>query len=151
MIKNLLTHSLSNFFAITLLLAIISLPLYFAKNFAQVSGLKNQTDYLVTSQIDKFPNLSLAQNGDEFQVTLEKYPGASAAFLGILQITNPTNTQKKYQIKNLSSGSEAFFGEDSQDRQIEITLPPTTTTPLSVFSSKESQAGSVTFSIVVLK
>ena len=84
-----------NFSAIVLLLALIVTPLYFAKNAAKVAGVKSQSKYLVISQIDKFPNMKLAQSADNFTISFNKL-GPSQLFQDIMIINNPTNSSQKY-------------------------------------------------------
>src|SRR3989344_94449 len=50
-----------NFLSIVLLVSLIAAPIYFATSFAKVAGVKNASKYLIVSQVDKFPNLTLSQ------------------------------------------------------------------------------------------
>lgn len=134
---HLLTITL-NFFAVILLLALIATPIYFAKNFSQVAGVKSQSPYLVVSQVEKFPNLTFSQEGDKYQISFEKY-GPSQAFLSVLILNNPTDQTKTYQIRVISGSAEVFFGEDLDNLITQITVPSGTSVPISLISDSESE------------
>ena len=126
-----------NFSAIVLLLALIVTPLYFAKNAAKVAGVKSQSQYLVISQIDKFPNMKLTQSADNFTISFNKL-GPSQLFQDIMIINNPTNSSQKYSLNVISANIEVFFGNDLTDRQIRIIIPSQTSVPISLSSKEDS-------------
>ena len=123
-----------NFSAVILLLALIITPFYFAKNFSQVAGVKSQSPYLVVSQVEKFPGMTLTQDAASFQISFTKQ-GASQAYLGVLIVNNPTNETKKYSLQESSTNNNVFFGEDLQNQLTQISMPPQTSVPVSILSS----------------
>lgn len=139
-----------NFLSVLLLVSLIAVPIYFAKNFAKVAGVKSQSPYLVVSQIDKFPNLKFTQANDQYQLTFTKL-GPSQAFLDVLIINNPTDTTQNYTINKTSGQAQLFFGHDLKNQQDKIAVPSQTSIPISLFSSEESSASSqnVDFTIKV--
>lgn len=134
--NHLLTIAL-NFFAVILLLALIATPIYFAKNFSQVAGVKSQSPYLVVSQVEKFPGMTLTQDAANFQISFTKQ-GVFQAYLGILIINNPTNETRKYSLQKSSASNKVFFGEDLQNQLTQISMPPSTSVPVSILSSSGS-------------
>lgn len=132
-----------NFLAVVLLISLIATPLYFARNFAKVAGVKSQSLYLVVSQIEKFPNMTFSQNGDNYQISFNKL-GPSQAFLGILIVNNPTNSTQTYKVEVTDGQAELFFGEDIGQREDQISLPSTASVPVSVYSGEEATAASQT-------
>src|SRR3989338_9179561 len=95
--KNHLLIVALNFSAVVLLVALIATPIYFARNFAKVAGVKSESKYLIVSQIEKFPNMTFSQNGDNYQISFNKL-GPSQAFLVILIVNNPTNSTQTYRL-----------------------------------------------------
>lgn len=132
-----------NFFAVVLLISLIATPLYFAKNFAQVAGVKSSSPYLLVSQIEKFPNLSFSQSADTYSITFQKQ-GPSQAFLAILILNNPTDTTQTYDLVQTSGQGKLFFGEDLANQLTKISTPSSTSVPVSLSSSEEATASSQT-------
>lgn len=132
---------LLNFLAVILLISLIATPLYFAKNFAQVAGVKSSASYLLVSQIEKFPNLTFSQTADTYSITFQKQ-GPSQAFLGILFVNNPTDTIQTYSLNTTSGQAKLFFGENLEDQLTTISVPSQTSVPVSLYSSEEATASS---------
>ena len=131
-----------NFLAVVLLISLIATPLYFARNFAKVAGVKSESKYLIVSQIEKFPNMTFSQNGDNYQISFNKL-GPSQAFLGILIVNNPTKNTQTYRIETAGSAT-LFFGEDLKNQQTQISVPASASVPVSLFSGPEATAESQT-------
>lgn len=132
-----------NFLAIVLLASLIATPIYFAKNFAKVSGVKSESSYLIASQIEKFPNLSLTQEAEKYSITYSKL-GPSQAFLGILILNNPTKETQTYWIEKIAGVGTIFFGQNLDNQLTQISLPTQTSIPVSLYSDEESTASTQT-------
>lgn len=132
-----------NFLAVVLLIGLIVTPIYFAKNFANVSGVKSQSSYIIASQLEKFPNLSLAQEGEKYTISYIKL-GPHQAFLGILILNNPTKETQTYWIEKLAGVGIVFFGQDLDNQLTTISVPSLTSIPISLYSEEESTASSQT-------
>lgn len=130
-----------NFLAVVLLILTIATPIYFAKNFAKVAGVKSISKYLVVSQIEKFPNLTLSQNGDHYSISFTKY-GESQAFLGVLVVNNPTSQTQTYSLEITSGEAKVFFGQNLDDQKTQITVPSNASVPISLISDSGSEIGS---------
>lgn len=131
-----------NFSAVVLLLALIATPIYFARNFAKVAGVKSASKFLIVSQIEKFPNMKLTQTADKYTISFTKL-GSSQAFLGILVVNNPTNSFQTYRLD--TTGSQGlFFGEDLKNQQTQISVPASASVPVSLYSGEEATAASQT-------
>src|SRR3990167_8578441 len=87
-----------NFCAVLLLTALIAGPLLIAKSMAKVAGVKSESKFLVISQIEKFPNLNLAQRENMYSISYTKQ-GQSQAYIGVLIVNNPTETPQTYSIE----------------------------------------------------
>lgn len=135
-----------NFSAILLLLVLIITPIYFAKNFAQVSGVKSQSNYLLVSQIDKFPGMTFTQTDQNYTINFTKQ-ATSQAYLALFIINNPTNDAKTYTIKSNNANNTLFFGEDLNNRQTKINIPAQSSTPISLLSQSPRDTQSATFEI----
>ncbi len=133
----------ANFSGMVLLLSLLAAPFFFAHNFAKVAGVKSQSKFLLVSQIEKFPNLSLSQSADTYSITFQKQ-GPSQAFLGILIINNPTGQTQNYSLNVLSGNAALFFGEELLNQPISISVPSTASVPVSLFSSEEATPSSQT-------
>ncbi len=131
-----------NFLAVVLLISLIATPLYFARNFAKVAGIKSESKFLVVSQIEKFPNMKLTQTADKYTISFTKL-GSPQAFLGILIINNPTKNTQTYRLDS-SGAVELFFGEDLKNQQSRISVPASASVPISLFSGEEATAASQT-------
>lgn len=138
-----------NFSGVILLIALIGAPFYFARNFAKVAGVKSTAQYLLVSQIEKFPNLKFSQEADIYTVTFDKF-GSSQVYLGIMVINNPTPQTQTYHFQVTSGQAELFFGVDSENRLTTISLPSTASVPVSLFSGEETSTESqkVEFKVV---
>ena len=123
-----------NFLAILTLAVFFVTPIFFAKNFSKVAGVKNTTKYLIVSQIDKFPSMSLQQQNNIFEVSYVKI-GKSQAYLSPITLVNPTNEAQTYILKVTSGSSDVFFGEDYNVLTKSITVPPQISTPISIFAN----------------
>src|SRR3989338_10139873 len=132
-----------NFSAVVLLTSLIAAPIYFARNAAQIAGVMSESKFLIVSQIEKFPNMTFSQNGDNYQISFNKL-GPSQAFLGILIVNNPTNSTQTYKVEVTDGQAELFFGEDIGQREDQISLPSTASVPVSVYSGEEATAASQT-------
>jgi len=139
-----------NFSAILLLSALIVGPLLIAKNMAKVAGVKSESKFLVVSQIEKFPNLSLTQRENTYSISFAKQ-GPSQAYLGVLVVNNPTNSTQTYGIEVTNGASWVFFGEDLDNQLTKVAVPPAAAVPVSVFSDagSESESQTVEFKITV--
>lgn len=137
-----------NFLAIVLLAGLIATPIYFAKNFAKVSGVKSESSYLVVSQVEKFPNLSLTQEAEKYSITYSKL-GPSQAFLGVLILNNPTGQTQTYEIAKLSGQETVFFGQNLDDQKTQISVPSLTSVPISLYSGEESTTSTQTVEFTV--
>lgn len=137
-----------NFIAVFLLIGLIATPIYFAKNFAKVSGVKSESKYLVVSQIEKFPGMSLTQEGDRYSISFTKL-GPSQAYLGILILNNPTSVAQTYSIEIKSGETQVFFGQDLENQPTQISVPSQTSIPISLISDtvSETEGQTVEFTI----
>lgn len=138
--------SFANFFAILVLLGIFASPFFIARNLTKVAGVKSTAPYLITSQIEKFPNVSLSQTGQDYRITYSKQ-SPNQEFQELLILTNPTSGTKKYQISQPSGNAQVFFGKDSQVPSVQISLPSGSSVPISLFSASQDQNYSVEFTI----
>ena len=125
-----------NFLAVVLLIGLIATPFFFAKNFARVAGVKSQSQFLVVSQVEKFPEMILSQEADRYQITFTKL-GPSQAYLGVLIINNPTNQTQTYDLKVTSGSAQVFFGEDLNNQLTQISTPSQASVPVSLFSGQD--------------
>lgn len=125
-----------NFCAVLLLTALIAGPLLIAKNMAKVAGVKSESRYLVVSQIEKFPNLSLSQRENIYSISFTKQ-GPSQAYIEVLIVNNPTDTTQVYSIERMSGEAQPFFGENSDDQSTKVTVPVGASVSLSLFSGAE--------------
>lgn len=137
-----------NFLAVVLLIGLIATPIYFAKNFAKVSGVRSQSSYLVVSQVEKFPNLSLTQEAEKYSITYSKL-GPSQAFLGILILNNPTKETQTYWIAKLAGVDNVFFGQNLNDQKTQISAPSATSVPISLYSQEESTTSTQTVEFTI--
>lgn len=143
--KHLLAIGL-NFSAVLVLAALIIAPLYFAKNLTQVAGVKSESPYLLVSQIEKFPGMKLAQTQNIYTVSFIKQ-SQSQAYLSILIINNPTNEPKIYTVQNQQTENKFFFGDDLNNLQLKINIPPQTSVPVSLISQSSQDAQTASFQI----
>lgn len=134
---------LVNISSVLLLVALIVGPLLIAKNMAKVAGVKSESKYLVVSQVERFPNLSLSQRENTYSISYTKQ-GPSQAYIGVLIVNNPKNTTQTYAIKNVEGNAQPFFGEDLQNPMTKITVPSQASVPVSLFSGSESESGTQT-------
>ena len=137
-----------NFSAVVLLVALIATPIYFARNFAKVAGVKSESKYLIVSQIEKFPNMTFSQNGDNYQISFNKL-GQSQAFLGILIVNNPTNSTQTYRLDSTGS-AKLFFGEDLKNQQSQISVPASASVPVSLYSESADLSQTIEFTIRII-
>ena len=126
-----------NFSAILFLSALIVGPLLIAKNMAKVAGVKSESKFLVVSQIEKFPNLSLSQKENTYSISFTKQ-GPAQAYIGVLIVNNPTETTQIYSIERISGEAQPFFGEDLGNQLTKIPVPPAASVPISLFSDTGS-------------
>ncbi len=135
-----------NFMAVFALLLLLGTPFFFASIISKpagVAGAKTQNNFLIVSQVDKFPNVKLVQEDGLYKITFEKI-SQSQAITSLLLITNPTNQAQKYEILKSNGKAEVFFGEDLQNRETTILAPSSVTIPISIYSSGESTSSSQT-------
>lgn len=139
-----------NFLAVVLLIAIVATPLYFARQFSKIAGVKSTSPYLVVSQIEKFPNLKLLQEENTYKISFQKQ-GPVQAYLGVLIVNNPTNQTQTYAFNITSGTAKLFFGEDLQNQQTQISVPAGISVPISLLSDTDNQeAQTVKFAISVM-
>ena len=132
--------------AVFILLVLIATPIYFAKNFAQVSGVKSQSNYLLVSQIDKFPGITFTQTDQNYTINFTKQ-ATSQAYLALFIINNPTNSAKTYTIRSNNTKNTLFFGEDLNHQQTTINIPTQSSAPISLLSQSPQDVQSATFQI----
>jgi len=137
---------IANMFVAISLVALLISPLYFAKNFSQVAGVKTQSRYLLISQTDRFPNMTFTQSSNTYQVSFTKQ-NQPQAFLGVFIITNPTQSPQKYTINTQSSQTKIFFGEDIDNLENSIILPSESTAPISILAKSAFPTELVDFSL----
>lgn len=142
-----LLRIVTNTLAVFVLLTLIAAPIYFAKNFAQVAGVKSQSNYLLVSQIDKFPGMTFSQLGQNYTINFTKQ-ATSQAYLALFIINNPTNGAKTYTIKSNNSKNTLFFGEDLKNQQSKINIPTQSSAPISLLSQSPQDTQSATFQIL---
>lgn len=138
--------SLANFFAVLVLLAIFASPFYIAGNLTKVAGVKTAAPYLITSQIEKFPNVTLSQKGQTYRISYTKL-SQSQEFQELLILTNPAAHAQKYQITKISGYADVYFGKESNNKTVQISLPTGSSVPISLFSGDFDQSYSVEFKI----
>src|SRR3989338_8243599 len=122
-----------NFSAIVILLALIASPFYFARRSSDLSGVRSETPFLVISQVEKFPGIFLSQTGDRYEISFERQ-NASQAYLSVLIVNNPTNVTKTYSLQASTGATSVFFGEDIDNPISIISVPPSTSVPVSLIS-----------------
>lgn len=132
--------------AILALVLLLVAPIYFANNFAKVAGARNESRYLVVSQVEKFPQMTFAQSANDYTITFTKQ-ASPQAYLGVVLINNPTNSTKSYRLLNKSTEDRVFFGEDPSHELIEIKMPAQTSISISLISTGQTQKGKVEFNI----
>lgn len=138
--------SLVNFAAVIVLLVIIATPFYFAGNMAKVAGIKSTAPYLITSQIEKFPNVSLTQQGQMYQISYTKLSQVQE-FQELLILTNPTTSTQNYRVLTISGESRVYFGKVAENQAAQISLPAASSVPISLFSDSQDQTFSAAFQI----
>lgn len=132
----------ANTFAVILLSALIITPIYFANNFSQVAGVKTESRYLLISQTDKFPQMKFSQQNNLYQLTFQKQ-GNPQAFLSVFILNNPTAKAQSYTIQANSSLASVFFGDDINNRQTTVTVPPSASVAISVVSTSPALSDQV--------
>ena len=139
-----------NISSVLLLVALIVGPLLIAKNMAKVAGVKSESKYLIVSQIERFPNLSLVQKENTYSISFAKQ-GPSQAYIGVLIVNNPTETTQTYSIGRISGDAQPFFGENPDDQLTKVTVPASASIALSLFSDagSETETQTVEFTIVM--
>lgn len=135
-----------NFSAVMLLISLFASPIYFAKNFTQVAGIKSESPYLLVSQVGKFPGMTFTEADNSYSISFTKQ-APSQAYLSILIINNPTNKAKTYSITNQSTENKLSFGGDLKDQQTKISVPPQSSVPISLLSQSTANSQSATFQI----
>lgn len=135
-----------NLLGVFLLVTLIVTPLYFAKNFTKIAGVKSPSQFLIISQIEKFPGMTFTQDSNQYQITFNKL-GPSQVYLGVMILNNPTSDTKSYQINVLSGATQVFFGEDLANQTTLIKVPATASVPISLFSGNDLTTQEVQFSI----
>jgi len=128
-----------NISSVLLLVALIVGPLLIAKNMAKVAGVKSESKYLIVSQIERFPNLSLVQKENTYSISFAKQ-GPSQAYIGVLIVNNPTETTQTYNLEIISGEAKPFFGENPDDQSTKVTVPSQASVPLSLFSDARSES-----------
>ena len=126
-----------NFLAVVMLASLIAAPIYFAKNFAKVAGVKSETSYLIVSQIEKFPGMFLNQDGNKYEISFTRQ-FTSQAFLSVAIINNPTSETKTYNLKASSGSTKVFLGEDLTNPITQIKVPAESSVPISLLSEGDA-------------
>lgn len=135
----------ANFLAVVVLLSLLTMPFYFARNLAKVenvAGVKTIAPYQLNFQTENFPNLVFSQEGEQYQISFTKV-GPIQAYLGMGILTNQTNTQHTYQLQNQSQ-TKVFFGQNLEDQKDQISLDSSASIEISIFSPQEAPASSQT-------
>jgi len=147
--RHLLSFTL-NFLGIALLITLIVAPIYFARNFAKVAGAKSESKYLLISQVDKFPNMTFIQEGDNYRISFSKV-GPQQAYQQVFIVNNPTDSPQTYSLEVTSGASKVFFGENLDNQLTKISLPQSASVPLGLFSDVGDleQNQQVQFKIIV--
>lgn len=146
--KNHIFKITANLFAVLFLVALVSTPFYFARNFSQVSGVRSEAAYLVVSQAQKFPDMHLSQTGDRYEISFERQ-NPSQAYLGVMVINNPSSQSKTYSFQASTGSTKVFFGEDIDNQISSIRVPPGTSVPVSLISEgKTASTQTIEFSII---
>lgn len=150
-----LLFAISNFFAVLVLVALIAGPFYLAGNFAKIekaegiegsrniAGVKTQAPYVITSQADRFPNMTVSQNGNVTKILFTKI-GPTQAFLGVLTLANPQDQARTYTLEVTSGQAKLFFGQDLENQITQTSVGAKASVPISLFSGSESSASSQT-------
>lgn len=148
-LKNILAF-LANFSGIVVLILIIALPFLLANRIVKVAGVKTTVPYLISSQIEYFPNVSLSQEGQIYSLTYSK-TSPSQLFQSLLILTNPTGSTQNYNLVTVNGQDQLFLGVDPKNQIIKIALPSGASTPISLLSDdhKSSQKSKLDFSIGV--
>lgn len=142
-------YILANFLAVILLISLIGLPFLFAKNFAQVAGVKSQSPYLVVPQVEKFPGMKLEQVGDQYLISFTKQ-GSSQAYLSVLILNNPTGSSQTYSLELTTGSTIVFFGQDLDNLLTKIKVPSGTSVPVSLYSLGEASTDSQTVGFKII-
>lgn len=137
-----------NFLAVVLLVSLVAAPIYFARNFAKVASVKTESQFLIASQVEKFPNLSINQVGDRYQITFTKQ-GPSQAYLQVLILNNPTSQTQIYQLENLVGTAIVFFGQDQNNLYTQLPVPSLTSVSISLFSGADNPTPTQTIEFTV--
>lgn len=141
-----IASAVANFTAFLVLSTIIAAPFYLAKNITKVAGIKSTVPYLITSQIEKFPNVSLTQQGQIYQISYTKL-SPNQEFQELLILTNPTSSTQTYRILNISGQARVYFGKVAENHASQISLPAAASAPISLFSDSQDQTFSAAFQI----
>lgn len=131
-----------NFLAVVLLISLIATPFFFAKNFSKIAGVKSESQFLVVSQVEKFPGMEFSQEANSYRISFKKQ-GPSQAYLGVLVINNPTDKTQTYSLDTLGE-TKVFFGEDLNNLTTQMSVPSSVSVPISLLSTGESPAESQT-------
>jgi len=142
-----LVNIITNFLAIVFLIALIATPFYFPRNFSQVAGVKSSNPYLIVSQVEKFPDMTLMQKGNSFKITFTKQ-NASQAYLSTLVLNNPTDQTRTYRLETPSDSAAVFFGDNIANPTSEVTVPAGASVPISLLSSSPSSNQTVEFALI---
>ena len=131
--KNYISSITLNFLATIILVVLIALPFYFAKNISKVAGIKSETPFLVVSQVDKFPQMFFGQEGNRYEISFtNQFP--SQAYLAVIIINNPTNEAKSYNLQTSNGSTKVFFGEEYQNPITQIKAPAGSSIPVGILS-----------------
>lgn len=146
MLKKHVISAALNFSTTVFLLLLIATPFYFAKNINKIAGVKTESPYLLVSQTEKFPSMTFSQSQNRYTISFTKQ-AQKQAYLSILIINNPSKTNKTYTINKSSYENSVFFGEDLNNQRKTVTLPPQSSSPMSLISENLSLSGNVEFLI----
>jgi len=147
-VRDLIKISAVNFLAVVALFSLIAAPIYFAQNFAHVAGVKTQSQYLLVSQVEKFPGMTFSQGQDSYTLSFTKL-AQSQAYLSVIILNNPTNESKTYTIKNQSPQSHFFFGDNLNSQKTKVSVPSQSTVSISLMSQSDNNSQSASFQIQV--
>lgn len=136
---NILSKISFNFFAVIILVVLIALPFYIARNVSKVAGVKSEAPFLIISQVEKFPGMFLGQVGNRYEVSFERQ-FTSQAYLSVAILNNPTNETKTYSLTTSGGQTKVFFGQDHLNPITQIKAPAGASIPISLLSEGDASS-----------
>lgn len=146
-LKNVVAY-IANLLAVVNLILIIALPFFLANRMVKVAGIKTAIPYLISSQIQRFPNLTFSQEGQTYSLIYSQF-APSQTYQSVLILTNTAAGTQNFSLVSVSGQGQVFFGEDPKIKVKQIALPSGASTPISLFSDEPdySQNSKLDFSI----